>query len=240
MFKLSIQNFLTKNNFQQLNLKAVLFDMDGVLFDSMPAHAKAWLRVMNDYNLPFTETEAYLNEGQPGADTINEVFKRKHGRDSTEEERAEIYSVKVKYFDECGDPKPMPFALELLELLKEQELTLGVVTGSAQPLLLKNIEAYFPGIFKKEHIVSAFDVERGKPFPEPYLKSLEKVNLKPWEAVVIENAPFGVQASSAAQIYTIGVNTGPIDKSYLLDNGADIVFDSVKDLFENWGKFEFT
>lgn len=239
MFKLSIQNFLTKNNFEQLKLKAVLFDMDGVLFDSMPAHAKAWSRAMSEYDLPFAEIDAYLNEGQPAADTINKVFKRKHGRDSTEEERAEIYGVKVKYFDAYGDPKRMPFALDFLELLKEKGFTVGVVTGSAQPLLLKNIETYFPGIFKTEHIVSAFDVKRGKPFPDPYLKSLNTIQLKPWEAVVIENAPFGVKASSAAQIYTIGVNTGPIDKSILLDNGADVVFDSMEELFRNWEKFEF-
>lgn len=239
MIKQSFQNFLSKNNFQQLNPKVILFDMDGILFDSMPSHAKAWLKVMNENNLPFTESEVYLNEGQPAADTIDEVIKKTFGRKSTENERTEIYADKVKYFDELGEPKRMPFVIELLNLLKENGFSLGVVTGSAQPTLLENIEHHFPGFFRKENIVSAFDVERGKPFPEPYLKALQKLDVKPWEAVVVENAPFGVKASSAAQIYTIGVNTGPIDKNILTEYGADIVFDSMQELYEKWNEFGF-
>ena len=72
-------------------------------------------------------------------------------------------------------------------------------------------------------MVTAFDVKHGKPHPEPYLMGLAKAGVSASEAVVIENAPLGVQAAHAAGIYTMAVNTGPLSPKVLLDAGADIV-----------------
>jgi beta-phosphoglucomutase-like phosphatase (HAD superfamily) len=72
-------------------------------------------------------------------------------------------------------------------------------------------------------MVTAFDVKHGKPHPEPYLMGLEKAGVSASEAIVIENAPLGVEAAHAAGIYTIAVNTGPLSPKVLLDAGADIV-----------------
>jgi beta-phosphoglucomutase-like phosphatase (HAD superfamily) len=55
--------------------------------------------------------------------------------------------------------------------------------------------------------------------------------------VVVENAPLGVESATAAGIYTIAVNTGPLDDKVLTDSGAALVFDSMKDLFDNWETF---
>lgn len=239
MLQKEIEAYLARNKFENIVPKAVFFDMDGVIFDSMPHHAIAWVKAMNDSGLPFSEKEAYMSEGQPGADTINAVFIQYHGRESSQKERNDIYTLKGKYFAELGKPKKMPYITEILNKVQEQGLEIFVVTGSGHPHLLNSLEESFPGIFSEEKIISAFNVERGKPFPEPYLKALKKANAKPWEAIVVENAPLGVQSSSAAQIFTIGVNTGPLDKKILLDNGADIVFDSMKDFFNEWRNIDF-
>jgi len=234
-----VQSYLKRNNFLKLSPKAVFFDMDGILFDSMPHHTIAWVKAMNDSGLPFTQKEAYMYEGQPGVDTINNVFRRVHGKESTEEERTAIYELKGKYFNKLGEPKRIPFALEMTQKLKEKGYLLYVVTGSAHPTLIDNIQNYFPDIFPEENIISAFDVPKGKPNPDPYLKALRLSKAQPWEAVVVENAPLGVQSSSTAQIFTIGVNTGPLEKNVLTDSGADIVLDSMKELFEKWDDFNF-
>jgi beta-phosphoglucomutase-like phosphatase (HAD superfamily) len=83
-------------------------------------------------------------------------------------------------------------------------------------------------------MVTAYDVERGKPDPEPYLMALRKGGLAPDEAVVVENAPLGVQSAVAAGIYTIAVNTGPLDDRVLLDAGADLLLPSMRALAERW------
>jgi len=77
-------------------------------------------------------------------------------------------------------------------------------------------------------MVTAFDVENGKPDPEPFLMGLKKGgNLKPNQAIVIENAPLGIEAAVAAGIFTIAVNTGPLPDKILKDAGASLVFDSM-------------
>ncbi len=239
MIKEAISSYLNKNNFPAFHLKAVFFDMDGVLFDSMPQHAIAWVKALNDVGLEFSQREAYMNEGQTGTATINGVFVIKNGREATEEEKQEIYKLKAHYFEELSTPETMPNVYDLLKKIKEKGYQLFVVTGSAQPSLLHSLQDHFPDIFEKENIVSAFDVTHGKPHPEPYLKALKKAGVNPWEAVVIENAPLGVQASTAAGIFTIGVNTGPLDDEVLTNSGAGIVLNSMQDLYEQWDSFGF-
>ena len=83
-------------------------------------------------------------------------------------------------------------------------------------------------------MVTAFGVKFGKPHPEPYLMGLEKAGVQAHEALVIENAPMGVQAGVAAGIFTIAVNTGPLDDRVLLEAGADLLYPSMTALAEDW------
>ena len=72
-------------------------------------------------------------------------------------------------------------------------------------------------------MVTGFDVKRGKPDPEPYLMGLEKAGVKAEEAIVVENAPLGVESAKGAGIFTIAANTGPLEDNILKEAGADIV-----------------
>ena len=128
----------------------------------------------------------------------------------------------------------MPFAIELLKKIKAQNLEIFVVTGSGQPSLIDSLEENFPKIFQKQKMVTAFDVKHGKPNPEPYLMALKKSGLKPWEIMVVENAPLGIESAKAAGLFTIGVNTGPLNSNVLSEYGADIIFDGMKDLYNHW------
>lgn len=237
MFSSAVQKFLKEKNYPDFNPKAIFFDMDGVLFDSMKYHATAWVQALQEVEIPFTHYEAYMNEGRTGHSTIDGVFNRTYGRDATEEEKQQIYRLKSKYFEAHSTTQKMPFALELLEKIKGQGLQIFVVTGSGQPSLIDSLQSYFPGIFQKEKMVTAFDVKKGKPFPEPYLKALKKSGVNPWEAVVVENAPLGVEAAKAAGLFTIAVNTGPLEKEVLTNSGADVVLDSMEELFLEWNNF---
>ena len=83
-------------------------------------------------------------------------------------------------------------------------------------------------------MVTSFDVKHGKPDPEPYLIGLSKAHIRPWEGLVIENAPLGVKAGSSAHIFTIAVNTGPLPDQVLWDAGADLLFPSMQALCDAW------
>ena len=236
MFTTSTKKFTETRKYPELNIKAVFFDMDGVLYDSMKYHAKAWVRAMKEMNLPFTEHDCYMNEGSTGSSTINKVMIKEWGREASEEEKENIYKLKSEYFNEEGRVNTMPFALDLLKKIKSESLQIFVVTGSGQPGLINGLERDFPGIFEEGKMVTAFDVKKGKPDPEPYLMALEKSGVEAWEALVVENAPLGVQAASEAGLFCIGVNTGPLDSKVLSDAGANIVLNSMEELYHNWEK----
>ena len=194
MFSRSIQHFLKSNNYPSLSPQAVFFDMDGVLFDSMPFHASAWVQAMRDMNIPFTAFEAYMNEGRTGDSTIDGAFMRTYGRNATPDEKQKIYKTKTEEFNKCPKAQRMPGAWEVLQKIKSDGLFSMVITGSGQVTLLERLNRNFPDMFREEMMVTAFDVKYGKPNPEPYLMGLKKGKLKPQEAIVIENAPLGIEA----------------------------------------------
>lgn len=204
--------------------------MDGVLFDSMPGHAYAWSHAMTQFGLTMTPYEAYLHEGRTGRGTINILAERYWGRDATEEEAKRIYAAKAELFDTLPEPKPMPGAFEALTAAKERGSRIVLVTGSAQASLLEHLEQHYPGFFREELMVTGLDVKQGKPHPEPYLMGLEKAGVKAEEAIVVENAPLGIQSAKAAGIFTIAANTGPLEDRLLRDAGADIVVPGMKDV----------
>ena len=215
-------------------LKAVLFDMDGVLFDSMPNHAYALSHAMTDFGLKMEPEEVYMNEGRTGHGTINILSNRYWGRNATDEEVQKIYDAKSALFNTLPEPQPMPGAMELLNKVRAQGLMRVIVTGSATHALLDRVNAAYPDIFSPELMVTAFDVKHGKPNPEPYLMGLKKANIQADEAIVVENAPLGVQAAHAAGIFTIAVNTGPLRDEVLKEAGADIVLPSMQYLADHW------
>ena len=227
----------TKAQGLPLRLRAVLFDMDGVLYNSMPYHAKAWHRAMAQFGYDLPEEEVYMHEGRTGTSTVNLVSMRQRGVKESEERIQEIYKVKSDFFNEYPPAEPMPGALSLLRQLKEQGLMILIVTGSGQLSLLDKLNHHFPDIFRRELMVTAFDVKHGKPHPEPYLMGMQKGGLTPDECIVVENAPLGVRAAKAAGLFTVAVNTGPLPDSALLDEGADALFPSMQALSDSWKEF---
>lgn len=226
-----LSEYLQKQSFGTFDLKAVLFDMDGVLYDSMPAHDKSWRQTMDEMGLGHLPYEFYLQEGRIGQSTINAVFQRNLNRNASEDEENRIYARKTELFQQYNSGEIIPGAAEVLEYVRENGLKPVLVTGSGQPTLLNRLDTHFPGVFTPETMVTAFDVIRGKPDPEPYLMGLQKGgNLKPDQAFVIENAPLGVESAVGAGLFTIAVNTGPLPDAVLTGAGASVVFESMKTL----------
>lgn len=230
----AIESYMSRNGFACFDLKCALFDMDGVLFNSMPYHASSWHRAMNDFGLNLPEYEAYVHEGRTGESTINIVMEREWGRKATEDELRAIYGRKSEYFDKFPEALPIEGTLDLVSRMRQSGILATIVTGSGQKSLLGRIENHYPGMFQLDRMVTAFDVKYGKPNPEPYLMGLKKMNVLPNQAIVVENAPLGAKAGSAAAVFTVAVNTGPIDREILYENGADIVFDSMGEFLENF------
>ena len=222
----TIEKYLEKHGFEALCPKAVLFDMDGVLYDSMPNHA---------VGLSMSAEDAYATEGQRGIDTIRQMVKQQQGRDISEQEAQTMYDEKSNIFHLMPEAPMMPGAHELMVQIQGMGMTICVVTGSGQKPLIKRLKRDYGDFLDEKHIVTAYDVTRGKPHPEPYLKGLEKCGgLNPWEAVVVENAPLGVEAAVNARIFTICVNTGHLPVELFEERRADLIFENMMQLNRQW------
>lgn len=234
MFQKQINGYLEKRGFGRLCPKAVMFDMDGVLYDSMPNHAVSWHKSMLSYGLDMRPEEAYTYEGMRGVETIKLLARRQWGRELTDEEAAEMYAAKTREFSACPAAGKMAGVEELMRKVKAAGMQIVVVTGSGQRSLLGKLEQEFPGLVRADKIVTSFDVSHGKPDPEPYLCGMGKAGIEPWEGLVVENAPLGVRAGVAAGVFTVAVNTGPLPDKALADEGADLIFPSMTAFSDAW------
>lgn len=205
--------------------------MDGVLINSMPNHAIAWQRSMASFGINMSKEDAYATEGARGVDTIKKMVKAQQGRDIDEEESQRMYDEKTRQFGMLPKPKIMDYALQLQEKIYQAGLQICIVTGSGQRPLINRLLEEFPRV-TRERLVTAYDVKKGKPLPDPYLAGMKKCGVMPWETIVIENAPLGVMSGVASNAFTIAVNTGPLPDSVLWDAGADIVLANLKEVSE--------
>ncbi len=211
---------------------AFFFDLDGTLFDSMAHHAQAWEEVMTRHGLSFSAYDCYVNEGRTGQDVIHEAIWRKEHREATEEEIWRIYREKTEAFRQKGETGPIAGASDVLAYLQSKS-QLWIVTGSGQQTLFDQLDGVFPGVFTRERMITAYDVVKGKPDPEPYIRAWERSGLKKEDCCVVENAPLGIISGKAAGLYAVAINTGVLDDDLLWKAGADQVFKSMAD-FLKW------
>ena len=216
--------------------KAVFFDQDGILYNSMPYHAKSWAWAMTKHGLPYTEMECYRNEGRTSTGVIQEHHMQMFGTPATQELIEAIYADKSAHFTEMtgGFPGIIPGVDKVLYYLRDHGVQCWVVTGSGQRNLIDALNKTFDNVFTG--IISSFDVVKGKPDPEPYLKAWERSGFQKEECFVVENAPLGVRAGKAAGLFTIAVNTGILPDSDLAAEHADVILpnmDALLKWFEN-------
>ncbi|MDE2223505.1 MAG: HAD family phosphatase [Candidatus Omnitrophica bacterium] len=205
-----------------LPVSTLIFDMDGVITDTMPYHMRAWKSVFTDAGLAVSHEDIYKREGQKGIDSARELFTEK-GIQFNQKTARKLLKKKEILFKKIFKRKYIAGSRGFIKKCHAGGFKLALVTGTsrheAQELLPQALWSCF------DVIVCGSDVQNGKPHPEPYLKALAKLKVSASQAVVIENAPFGIRAAKAAGIFCVALETS-LDSSYL--KNADIIFPSFK------------
>lgn len=226
----AVRRYLLDNGLHSMDIRAALCDMDGTLYNSMPRHAEAWHAMMLTQGIDAPIERFFAYEGRTGADTINILMNEFKGITLSPERCAELYKIKSENFRHFQDTEGIDViegAPQLIAWLMDRNVVPVLVTGSGQGSLLGRLEHDYPDAFPLDRRITARDVTRGKPDPQPYLKALELAAVSSNQAFVLENAPLGVQSGHAAGIFTIAVNTGPIPIDELDAAGADVTFGSM-------------
>ncbi len=196
--------------------RAVIFDMDGVLVDSMPYHADAWIIVFAEIGIYIKRQDVYEVEGSNHEGIIRLVFE-KAGRIPEPEDFLRLARKKREVFARINKVGVFDGINDCLDLLKKRCL-LGVVSGSDKGAVMEFIERFFPDTF--DAVVTGNDVKKGKPSPEPYLKVVEMLKVRKDECIVIENAPLGVESAKRAGLFCVAIPT--YVEAHRL-KGADVV-----------------
>ena len=184
-------------------ISSLIFDMDGVLLDSMPYHADAWVQVSGEWGVQVTHNDIYEIEGSNHVLGLQWLFRRA-GKELEPEFYEEILERKIEICSRIADVRPFDGMVECLARLRGR-FKLSVVTGSERATVEALLSEFFPNMF--DVVVCGDDVENGKPFPDPYLKAVEMLGVTVDECIVIENAPMGVESAKSAGIFCVGVPT---------------------------------
>ena len=218
-------------------MKGIMFDMDGVLIDAMPYHAEAFRIAFGEKaNQEIDKRDVFLLEGMPSTELVKEIFKKINKSEGQIEDSLveSISKRKGQVFKEIQKAKAFEGVTELIESLNCDDCLKAVVSGASkqevESLLNENNLNSF------DILITGEDLEDGKPDPEPFQTALRKLNLKPSEAIIVENAPLGVESAIRAGVrYIVTLNNTPLelaDFKGLLPNDGDksneIIFKDTK------------
>ncbi len=205
------------------NIKAILFDFDGTLADTMEDNFLAWKKAFQKYNLDITREDYFPLEGLLLSEIAKIISKRYN---LVLDDFNEIVEIKNKFYLTDHIFRFYPGVEELITGLKEK-YALALVSASPRHKLEKTTPSNFLKMFNV--IISGDDVKIGKPNPEPYINAMKHLSLKPENCLAVENAPLGIESAKSAGVYCIAI-TSTMSEKYLKQ--ADNVISNILELTE--------
>jgi beta-phosphoglucomutase len=208
------------------DLKTILFDFDGVVIDSEPLHAKAKKMVLDRFNLSYPRTIFDDYKGKPDKvffDYVSNTLDKKR-------QNTDFYqNAKKLIFEEIIDElKLIEGFFPFHEKVKESGLRTALVSStSLYSLAVVDKKYNVSGMF--DLVITEADTDLHKPYPDPYLKALEKLPASTESSVVIEDSPNGIVSAKKAGLFVFAL-TSSFKKQILLEAGADEVFENYYEL----------
>jgi len=218
-------------------LKAVLFDMDGVIVDTEPLHRKAYFKMFEDVGIIVPQS---MYDGFTGQSTIN-ICKTLCDTFALEREPLDLASIKRKHFKKLFDTDEtlelLPGVLSLIQDFASHGVTLVLASSASMP----NIDRIFNRFELNQYFkakISGADLKQSKPHPEIFTKAAELAGVTKEQCMVIEDATNGIKAAKAAGIYCVAYNSEHSkNQDYSLadkvvSSFSEILYDCMHPIFE--------
>ena len=173
--------------------KAVIFDMDGVIFDTERVYLEIWKSVFEKYGYKMTK-ELYVNVMGTGRKNVIKTFLENFGDDLPIEKMYEEKDNQLFYIIENQGIPLKKGVKELFSMLKEKNYKIALATSAKRERVEKQIkDKWLKESF--DAIVCGDDVEKGKPSPDIFLKAAKKIDVEPENCFVVEDSPAGIKAA---------------------------------------------
>lgn len=204
-------------------IKAVIFDYDGVLADTMFDNCKAWQDAFAVYGFHMDSIEYYRLEGM-GRFQIAEHFIDKYFLNPSIKKN--VVEAKEMYYKKNNSFKYYEYVHDIFSFLNEKGIPTAIVTGASRDRIKEHLDEKISTCLKA--LVTADDVIHTKPHPEPYLSAATMLGINANECLVIENAILGIDSAKSAGCHCFALET-TMSATDLTE--ADQVFDSHMNLF---------
>lgn len=182
---------------------SVIFDMDGVIFDTERVYMKIWMKVYKEHGYEMTP-EIYKTLIGRDKPSLIKILENRYGNNFNGVEMFKECEMHLKNAIDKGEVPIKEGALEIFDYLKDRDFKMAIATSSPRTKLdmqlkIHNLEEAF------DQIICADDVTKSKPDPEIFLVAAKKLNSKPENCIVIEDSPAGIQAAYNAGIAAVHV-----------------------------------
>ena len=206
-------------------IKAVIFDMDGVLIDTEPLSDQYYFEVFKKKGIEATIEDFELLRGSNHNAFWGHFSEKYSIPHPSSEEKQKIREGFVGFL-QTKSPKPFPGLLKFIEGLKKKKIKLALGSSASnyrigQQLKLLKLTNYF------KTIVSGEEVTHGKPYPEIYIKSAQKLGVSPKECLAVEDAKAGVESAKRAGMKVLGFKSEGNNQNL---SQADLIIKSFEEI----------
>ncbi|MDT5061359.1 MAG: hypothetical protein QOH63_1818 [Acidobacteriota bacterium] len=212
-------------------IKAVIFDIDGTLIDSVDLHAQAWKEAFKHFgkDIPYEDVRHQIGKG---GDQLMPVF---FSKEDLKEFGSEMEKYRGRLFKRDFLPKvrPFPKVRELFQRILSDGLRIALASSAKEEELkeYKKI-AHIEDLVEEE--TSADDADKSKPHPDIFEAALERLGVEPGEAIVVGDTPYDAQAAGKINLRTIGVLCGGFPEAELRAAGCTEIYQGPADLLARY------
>ena len=212
-------------------MRALIFDLDGTLIDTVYAHVFAWQRALAEVGLPIEGWRIHRRIGMSGG-LFTRAVAREAGRPLSDDEAETIQLRHGALFRELlPERRPLPGAAELLAFLRAEGIPHGIATSGRRPEIDASLEAL--GVPAATVVVERGDVLRAKPEPDLFLACQERLGVAISDCYVVGDAVWDLLAARRAGMLSVGLLSGGYGEDELLAAGAFRVYRDTAELHDS-------
>jgi HAD superfamily hydrolase (TIGR01509 family) len=209
-------------------MRALIFDLDGTLIDTVYAHVFAWQQALAEAGMPIEGWRIHRRIGMSGG-LFTRAVAREAGRPLGDAEAESIQQRHGAIFRALlPERRPLPGAVELLALLRAEGVPHGIATSGRRPEIDASLDAL--GVPPDMVVIDRGDVVRAKPEPDLFLACQERLGVATRDCYVIGDAVWDLLAARRAGMLSVGVLTGGYGEDELLGAGAFRVYRGIDEL----------